>query len=170
MRMNLNQQSYGKTWKPTEPALLHLPHCRLWGALCGCDVPNDGAKPIRVSGLGAQLTDELPADKINYGHLQVTFEDGSVGWYEAGWGPMMSETAFFVKDVVGPQEVPALWQQMHPPGENHLRSMPIPKPKESWFTVPKRMKKESLNSQMSTLIWTTNQITTNFAKENSNSS
>ena len=27
----------------------------------------------------------------------------SVGWYEAGWGPMMSETAFFVKDVVGPK-------------------------------------------------------------------
>ncbi|MCK7510093.1 MAG: hypothetical protein MZV70_42695 [Desulfobacterales bacterium] len=25
-----------------------------------------------------------------------------MGWYEAGWGPMMSETAFFVKDVVGP--------------------------------------------------------------------
>ena len=39
----------------------------------------------------------------NYGQLQVTFEDGSVGWYEAGWGPMMSETAFFVKDVVGPE-------------------------------------------------------------------
>ena len=35
--------------------------------------------------------------------LQVTFEDGSVGWYEAGWGPMMSETAFFVKDVIGPK-------------------------------------------------------------------
>jgi hypothetical protein len=30
------------------------------------------------------------------------FDDGSVGWYEAGWGPMMSETAFFVKDVVSP--------------------------------------------------------------------
>ena len=38
----------------------------------------------------------------NYGHLQVIFEDGSVGWYEAGWGPMMSETAFFVKDVISP--------------------------------------------------------------------
>src|SRR5208282_5325163 len=25
-----------------------------------------------------------------------------VGWYEAGWGPMMSETAFFVKDMIGP--------------------------------------------------------------------
>jgi hypothetical protein len=39
----------------------------------------------------------------NYGHLQVMFEDGSVGWYEAGWGPMMSETAFFVKDVISPK-------------------------------------------------------------------
>ena len=39
----------------------------------------------------------------NYGHLQVEFEDGSVGWYEAGWGPMMSEVAFFVKDVCGPR-------------------------------------------------------------------
>src|SRR4029077_462312 len=35
--------------------------------------------------------------------LQVVFDDGSVGWYEAGWGPMMSETAFFVKDVIGPK-------------------------------------------------------------------
>ena len=42
------------------------------------------------------------AAKQNYGHLHVTFDDGSVGWYEAGWGPMMSEIAFFVKDVVGP--------------------------------------------------------------------
>ena len=39
----------------------------------------------------------------NYGHLHVAFDDGSVGWYEAGWGPMMSETAFFVKDVMSPR-------------------------------------------------------------------
>ena len=32
----------------------------------------------------------------------VLFADGSLGWYEAGWGPMMSDTAFFVKDVVSP--------------------------------------------------------------------
>ena len=54
----------------------------------------------RVHGIGAKLWAE--ADKPNYGHLHVTFDDGSVGWYEAGWGPMMSETAFFVKDVIGP--------------------------------------------------------------------
>jgi hypothetical protein len=33
----------------------------------------------------------------------VLFDDGSVGWYEAGWGPMISETAFFVKDVISPK-------------------------------------------------------------------
>jgi predicted dehydrogenase len=51
--------------------------------------------------MGARLTDEVAI--YNYGMMQVAFEDGSVGWYEAGWGPMMSETAFFVKDVIGPK-------------------------------------------------------------------
>jgi predicted dehydrogenase len=62
-----------------------------------------GARPVRVSAIGARLSDELNPGMYNYGQLQVTFDDGSVGWYEAGWGPMMSETAFFVKDVVGPK-------------------------------------------------------------------
>ena len=61
-----------------------------------------GARPVRVSAVGARLTGELKPGMYNYGQLQVTFDDGSVGWYEAGWGPMMSEVAFFVKDVVGP--------------------------------------------------------------------
>jgi hypothetical protein len=26
-----------------------------------------------------------------------------VGWYEVGWGPMMSKHAYFVKDVIGPK-------------------------------------------------------------------
>ena len=38
----------------------------------------------------------------NYGQLQVVFEDDSVGWYEGGWGPNMSEVAYFIKDIVGP--------------------------------------------------------------------
>ena len=61
------------------------------------------SKPIRVSGIMANLSPELTPDQRNYGQLQVTFEDGSVGWYEAGWGPMMSTNAFFVKDVIGPK-------------------------------------------------------------------
>ena len=103
MRMNLNQQSYGKNWE-THKSLLSsispIVDCGVHYVDVMCQMTR--SKPVRVSGIGAQLSDELPQDKINYGHLQVTFEDGSVGWYEAGWGPMMSETAFFVKDVVGP--------------------------------------------------------------------
>ena len=53
--------------------------------------------------IGARLTDEIAPTMYNYGHLHVVFDDGSVGWYEAGWGPMMSETAFFVKDMIGPK-------------------------------------------------------------------
>ena len=62
-----------------------------------------GAKPTRVCAVGARLTDDIKPGMYNYGQLQVSFDDGSVGWYEAGWGPMMSEVAFFVKDVVGPK-------------------------------------------------------------------
>jgi predicted dehydrogenase len=62
-----------------------------------------GARPLRVSAVGARLSEELKPGMYNYGQLQVCFDDGSVGWYEAGWGPMMSEVAFFVKDVVGPK-------------------------------------------------------------------
>ena len=61
------------------------------------------SRPARVQAIGARLSDEIAEDMYNYGQLQVVFEDGSVGWYEAGWGPMMSETAYFVKDVIGPK-------------------------------------------------------------------
>jgi predicted dehydrogenase len=104
MRMNLNQQSSGANWethKNLMSSISPIVDCGVHYVDVMCQMTR--SKPVRVSGIGARLTDELPEGKINYGHLQVTFEDGSVGWYEAGWGPMMSETAFFVKDVVGPR-------------------------------------------------------------------
>jgi predicted dehydrogenase len=104
MRMNLNQQSAGEAWR-THKQLL-----RTTSPVVDCGVHYvdvmcrmTGARPNRVSGVGARLADDITPGQINYGHLQVTFDDGSVGWYEAGWGPMMSETAFFVKDVIGPK-------------------------------------------------------------------
>ena len=119
MRMNLNQQSYGKNWE-THKSLLSsispIVDCGVHYVDVMCQMT--GSKPIRVSGIGAQLSDELPPEKINYGQLQVTFEDGSVGWYEAGWGPMMSETAFFIKDVVGPWVQLVLWPRKQAQGEN----------------------------------------------------
>jgi len=61
------------------------------------------AKPKMVQGIAARVSDEIDPDKHNYGMLQVVFDDNSVGWYEVGWGPMMSQMAFFVKDVIGPK-------------------------------------------------------------------
>ncbi|MEX1048574.1 MAG: Gfo/Idh/MocA family oxidoreductase [Akkermansiaceae bacterium] len=104
MRMNLNQQSSGPNWethKNLMSSISPIIDCGVHYVDVMCQMTR--SKPVRVSGIGARLSDELPDGKINYGHLQVTFEDGSVGWYEAGWGPMMSEVAFFVKDVVGPK-------------------------------------------------------------------
>lgn len=102
-RMNLNQQSDGPTWE-THKALMQttspLVDCGVHYVDVMCQITD--AKPVRVSGMGLRLSDEIAPDMYNYGQLQVWFEDGSVGWYEAGWGPMMSETAFFVKDVVSP--------------------------------------------------------------------
>ncbi|WP_299685871.1 Gfo/Idh/MocA family oxidoreductase [uncultured Tateyamaria sp.] len=102
-RMNLNQQSDGPTWA-THKALMEttspLVDCGVHYVDVMCQITD--AAPIRVSGMGLRLSDEIAPDMYNYGQLQVWFKDGSVGWYEAGWGPMMSETAFFVKDVVSP--------------------------------------------------------------------
>ena len=104
MRMNLNQQSSGDNWK-THRALMQTcsPIVDCWVHYVDIMCLMTGSRPVRVSGIGARLSDELPPGMVNYGQLQVTFADGSVGWYEAGWGPMMSEEAFFVKDVVGPK-------------------------------------------------------------------
>ncbi|MEP2530406.1 Gfo/Idh/MocA family oxidoreductase [Shimia sp.] len=102
-RMNLNQQSDGETWK-THKSLMEntspIVDCGVHYVDVMCQITD--AKPSRVNGMGLRLSDEIAPDMYNYGQLQVWFEDGSVGWYEAGWGPMMSETAFFVKDVVSP--------------------------------------------------------------------
>lgn len=102
MRLNLNQQSSGPAWqwhKNLIDSLIPIVDCGVHYVDVMCQLT--GAKPVRVHGIGAALWGD--ADKQNYGHLHVTFDDGSVGWYEAGWGPMMSETAFFVKDIVGPK-------------------------------------------------------------------
>jgi predicted dehydrogenase len=104
MRMNLNQQSSGAQWevhKQLMKSISPIVDCGVHYVDVMCQVT--GAKPKRVHAIGVRLTDEVAEGMYNYGQLQVTFDDGSVGWYEAGWGPMMSETAFFVKDMIGPK-------------------------------------------------------------------
>lgn len=104
MRMNLNQQSQGFMWdvhRNLMKSLSPIVDCGVHYIDVMCQMVR--SKPIQVSAIGARLTNDIPAGNYNYGQLQIRFEDGSVGWYEAGWGPMISETAFFVKDVIGPK-------------------------------------------------------------------
>lgn len=104
MRMNLNQQSDGGMWtlhRNLMKSLSPIVDCGVHYIDVMCQMSR--SRPVQVYAIGARLTEEIPAGNYNYGQLQIRFEDGSVGWYEAGWGPMMSETAFFVKDVVGPK-------------------------------------------------------------------
>ena len=103
-RMNLNQQSSGPTWETHKSLMKTTPpivDCGVHYVDVMCQITD--AKPVEVRGMGLRLSEEIAADMYNYGHLQVIFEDGSAGWYEAGWGPMISETAFFVKDVMSPK-------------------------------------------------------------------
>lgn len=102
-RMNLNQQSSGPAWdihrsimQTTSPIV----DCGVHYVDVMCQITD--ARPTEVRGMGVPLAKDLPNGMYNYGHFQVLFDDGSVGWYEAGWGPMISETAFFVKDVISP--------------------------------------------------------------------
>ena len=102
-RLNLNQQSSGPTWD-VHKALMQttspIVDCGVHYVDVMCQITD--AKPVEVRGMGLRLSHEIAADMYNYGHFQVIFDDGSLGWYEAGWGPMMSDTAFFVKDVISP--------------------------------------------------------------------
>ncbi len=104
MRMNLNQQSKGTMWnvhRNLMKSLSPIVDCGVHYIDVMCQMT--ASKPVQVSAIGARLTEEIPKWNYNYGQLQIKFEDGSVGWYEAGWGPMISETAFFIKDVFGPK-------------------------------------------------------------------
>src|SRR5690606_13389412 len=86
MRMNLNQQSSGATWavhrrlmESTSPIV----DCGVHYIDVMCQITD--ASPVEVRGMGVRLSEEIAADMYNYGHLQVLFADGSVGWYEAAW-------------------------------------------------------------------------------------
>ena len=104
MRMNLNQQSWGHEWEVHKSFIAQVPpivDCGVHYVDVMCQMTR--SKPKIVQGMAARVSDEIGPNEENYGALQVVFEDKSVGWYEAGWGPMMSRTAFFVKDVIGPK-------------------------------------------------------------------
>ena len=84
MRMNLNQQSSEDQWiihknlmKSTSPIV----DCGVHYVDIMCKMTK--SKPKYVNAIGSKLSDEISNNMYNYGHLQLVFEDGSIGWYEA---------------------------------------------------------------------------------------
>lgn len=112
MRMNLNQQSQGNMWnvhRNLMQSLSPIVDCGVHYLDVMCQMTS--SPPLSVSAIGVRLTEAIPESNYNYGQLQIRFKDGSVGWYEAGWGPMVSETAHFIKDVFGPKGSVSLLQE-----------------------------------------------------------
>ena len=60
-----------------------------------------GAEIKEVSGIGIKTEADVPDGKYNYGLMTARLTDGSVGYYEAGWGNTMS--ADNLKEFVGPK-------------------------------------------------------------------
>ncbi len=104
MRMNLNQQSTCNEWevhKSIMDSMSPIVDCGVHYVDVMCQMTQ--SDPVRVHAIGARLSDEINPETYNYGQLQVVFRNGSIGWYESGWGPMMSEQSYFIKDVIGPK-------------------------------------------------------------------
>ena len=88
MRMNLNQQSSGADWvshKNLLESLSPIVDCGVHYVDIMCQMTR--SRPVRVSGIEARLSDDLKPGRANYGQLQVTFEDGSVGCTRPGGAP-----------------------------------------------------------------------------------
>jgi len=68
----------------------------------GCKMcQNDsGPKPVSVSAIGASIDAGYCSRQLNYGQLQLRFEDGSVDGNEAPWGPMVSEEQHSLSRIV----------------------------------------------------------------------
>lgn len=118
-RLNLNQQSKGTTWEVHKALMQTTPpivDCGVHYVDVMCQITD--ARPVRVHGMGLRLSDEIAPGMYNYGQFQVIFADGSVGWYEAGWGPMMSEVAHFVKDVISPRGAVSILSGIHPESDS----------------------------------------------------
>ena len=102
-RMNLNQQSSGPSWavhKRLMETTSPIVDCGVHYVDVMCQITD--AKAVEVRGMGLRLSSDVAPSMYNYGHFQVLFDDGSLAWYESGWGPMISDQAFFVKDVMSP--------------------------------------------------------------------
>lgn len=60
-----------------------------------------GAEVTDVDGISSRIDDECPEGQFNYGLITMHLSDGSIAYYEAGWGSTVA--ANNVKEFIGPE-------------------------------------------------------------------
>lgn len=72
-----------------------------------------GAEITEVSGIGMRTENDVPMEKYNYGLMTARLSDGSVAYYEAGWGNTIA--ADNLKEFVGPKgRIKIVYQMFRP--------------------------------------------------------
>ena len=72
-----------------------------------------GAEITEVSGIGMRTENDVPMGKYNYGLMTARLSDGSVAYYEAGWGNTIA--ADNLKEFVGPKgRIKIVYQMFRP--------------------------------------------------------
>jgi len=81
-----------------------------------------GADVTSVSGIGQRLEQDVPENTYNYGMITLKFTDGSVGYYEAGWGHAMPNDN--LKEFIGPHgRIRITYKTQRPKHEQHLGNL-----------------------------------------------
>jgi predicted dehydrogenase len=99
MRMNLNKPSFGRNWEKHKKILTSLSPL-VDSGVHYIDLMKQitGLSPTQIYAAGTRLWEGLSPGNYDYGQLTMTFEDGSVGWFESGWGPTAPKTGA-VKEI-----------------------------------------------------------------------
>ncbi|WJH33121.1 Gfo/Idh/MocA family oxidoreductase [Paenibacillus sp. CC-CFT747] len=81
-----------------------------------------GAEVVSVSGFGQRLEPDVPEHTYNYGMINIKLSDGSIGYYEAGWGHNMPNEN--LKEFIGPKGRIRITYRTHRPlEEQHLGNL-----------------------------------------------
>ncbi|MGS2724117.1 Gfo/Idh/MocA family protein [Porticoccus sp. GXU_MW_L64] len=100
MRFSLNQQSDGELWS-IQQKLLQDTTALVDGGVHYVDV----MQQIVLSDVVETRSCHVPLAATilpNYSHIQICFADGSLGLFEAGWGPMIGGQDANAAEVTGP--------------------------------------------------------------------
>lgn len=75
-----------------------------------------------VSGIGQRLEPDVPESTYNYGMITMRFSDGSVGYYEAGWGHVMPLDN--LKEFIGPKgRIRIIYRSQRKTDDQHLGNL-----------------------------------------------